>query len=38
MPRGAKEEKDFIHRNLQQGLSADEVITLVEREYGLRIS
>jgi len=38
MPRGAKEEKDFIRKNLQQGLSVDEVITLVEREYGHRIS
>jgi hypothetical protein len=38
MPRGAKEGKNFIYRNLQQGLSADEVITLVEKEYGLRIS
>jgi hypothetical protein len=38
MPRGAKEEKDFIRTNLQQGLSVDEVITLVEKEYGHRIS
>ena len=38
MPRGAKEEKDFIRRYLQQGLSVDEVITLVETEYGHRIS
>ncbi|MGD2037766.1 MAG: hypothetical protein PVH28_07780 [Desulfobacterales bacterium] len=38
MPRGAKEEKDFIRRNLQRGLSVDEVITLVEKEYGHRIS
>jgi len=38
MPRGAKEEKDYIRRNLQQGLSVDEVITLVENEYGHRIS
>jgi hypothetical protein len=38
MPRGAKEEKDFIRRNLQQGLSIDEVITLVDKEYGYRIS
>jgi hypothetical protein len=38
MPRGAKEEKDFIRRNLQQGLSVEEVITLVEKEYGHRIS
>jgi len=38
MPRGVKEEKDFIRRNLQQGLSVDEVVTLVEKEYGYRIS
>ena len=38
MPRGAKEEKDFIRKNLQQGLHVDEVITLVEKEYGHRIS
>ena len=38
MPRGAKEEKDFIRSNLQQGLSVDEVVTLVEKEYGHRIS
>ena len=38
MPRGAKEEKDFIRKNLQQGLSVDEVVTLVETEYGHRIS
>jgi hypothetical protein len=38
MPRGAKEEKDFIRRKLQQGMSVDEVITLVEKEYGHRIS
>lgn len=38
MPKGAKEEKDFIRRNFQQGLSVDEVITLVEKEYGHRIS
>ena len=38
MPRGAKEEKDFIRRNLRNGLSVDEVITLVEKEYGHRIS
>lgn len=38
MPRGAKEEKDFIRRKLQQGISIDEVINLVEKEYGHRIS
>ena len=38
MPKGAKEEKDFIRKNLQQGLDVDAVITLVEKEYGHRIS
>jgi hypothetical protein len=38
MSRGAKEEKDIIRRKLQQGMSIDEVITLVEKEYGHRIS
>lgn len=38
MPRGAKEEKDFIRRKLQQGMSVDEAIILVEKEYGHRIS
>ena len=38
MPRGAKEEKDFIRRNLQQGLSVDQLAHLVEKEYGHRIS
>ncbi len=32
------EEKDFIRRKLQQGMSIDEVITLVEKEYEHRIS
>lgn len=38
MPRGAKEEKDFIRRKLQQGLKVDDVINLVDKEYGHRIS
>ncbi|MGD2096757.1 MAG: hypothetical protein PVG35_04205 [Desulfobacterales bacterium] len=38
MPRGAKEEKDFIRQKLEQGLSVDQVITLVDKEYGHRIS
>jgi len=38
MPRGAKEEKDFIRKMLQQGMRIDEVINLVEKEYGHRIS
>ncbi|MGD9044146.1 MAG: hypothetical protein PVG06_10555 [Desulfobacterales bacterium] len=33
-----KEEIDFIRKNLQQGLSVDEVIAAVEKEYGHRIS
>jgi hypothetical protein len=37
MPRGAKEEKDFIRKNLVQGLNIDEVIARVEQEYGHRI-
>ena len=37
MPRGAKEEKDFIRKNLKQGLNIDEVIVRVEQEYGHRI-
>ena len=31
-------EKDFIRKNLQKGRSVDEVITLVEKEYGHRIA
>jgi hypothetical protein len=38
MPRGAKEGKDFIRKNLQQGLNVDGVTTLVEKEYGHRKS
>jgi hypothetical protein len=37
MPRGAKEEKDFIRENLMQGLNIDEVIVRVEKKYGHRI-
>jgi len=37
MPRGAKEEKDFIRKNLMQGSNIDEVIARVEQEYGHRI-
>ena len=38
MPRGAVEAKDFIRQKLKQGLSVDQVITLVDKEYGHRIS
>jgi hypothetical protein len=37
MPRGAKEEKDFIRKKLQQGLTVDQVIHLVDKAYGHRI-
>ena len=37
MERGAKEEKDFIRNKLQQGLTIDQVVDLVDREYGHKI-
>jgi enamine deaminase RidA (YjgF/YER057c/UK114 family) len=37
MPRGAKEEKDYISDRLRQGLTVDQVIDLVEKEYGHKI-
>lgn len=37
MTRGAQEEKDFIRNKLQQGLSIDQVVDLVDKEYGLKI-
>ena len=37
MPRGAVEEKRFIREKLQQGLTVDQVVNMVEREYGHRI-
>ena len=37
MPRGAKEKKDFIRNQLWQGLSVDQVVDLVDAEYGHRI-
>lgn len=37
MPRGAVEEKHFIREKLQQGVAVDQVITMVENEYGHRI-
>jgi cytochrome c-type biogenesis protein CcmH/NrfF len=37
MPRGAAEEKRFIREKLQQGLTVDQVVNMVEREYGHRI-
>ena len=38
MPRGAKEEKDFIRSRLQQGLTVDRVVEMVDKEYGHKIS
>ena len=37
MPRGAKEEKDYIRKNLMQGLNIDEVIVRTQQKYGHRI-
>lgn len=37
MPRGAAEEKRFIREKLQQGLTVDQVVNMVEKEYGHRI-
>ena len=34
MPRGAVEEKDFIRKKLNQGLTTDAVINLVNERYG----
>jgi hypothetical protein len=38
MPRGAKETKDFIRDRLQQGLAVDQVVELLDKEYGHKIS
>jgi len=38
MPGGAKEEKDFIRNKLQQGLTVDQVVDLLDQEYGHKIS
>lgn len=37
MPRGAVEEKDFIRNKLKQGLTVEQVIQLVDQQYGHRI-
>jgi cytochrome c-type biogenesis protein CcmH/NrfF len=37
MPRGAVEEKRFIREKLQQGLPVDQVVNMVEKEYGHKI-
>jgi cytochrome c-type biogenesis protein CcmH/NrfF len=38
MTRGAVEEKRFIRGKLQQGLAVDQVVDMVEKEYGHRIT
>jgi hypothetical protein len=38
MPKGAVEEKAFIRDQLQQDLSVDQVIQLVDKKYGHRIT
>jgi len=38
MPRGAVEAKDFIRDKLRQGLTVDQVVKLVDQEYGHKIS
>jgi len=38
MPKGAKEEKDFIRRELRDGKTVDQIIRLVEEKYGNRMT
>jgi cytochrome c-type biogenesis protein CcmH/NrfF len=38
MPQGAVEEKAFIRDKLQKGLAVEQVIPLVEKKYGHRIT
>ncbi len=38
MPRGAQEEKRFIRKRLEKGLSVEQVIQWVEKKYGNRIT
>ena len=37
MPRGAVEEKNYIRNKLRQGLTVDQVINLMDQEYGHKI-
>ena len=37
MPRGAVEEKNFIRNQLQQGMTVDQVIEIMDKKYGHRI-
>jgi len=38
MPRGAVEEKNFVRNKLRQGLTVDQVIDLMDKEYGHKIT
>ncbi len=38
MPRGAQEEKAFIRNKLMEGFATDNIIRLVEKKYGYRIT
>lgn len=38
MPRGAKETKAFIRKQLEKGLTVDQVVEAVNKEYGHMIS
>jgi len=37
MARGAVEEKNFIRNKLRQGMTVDQVINLMDQEYGHKI-
>jgi cytochrome c-type biogenesis protein CcmH/NrfF len=37
MPKGAVEEKNFIRNQLQQGMTVDQVIDVMDKKYGHRI-
>jgi hypothetical protein len=36
MPRGAKEEKQFIRNKLREGFTVEQVIQLSDQKYGFR--
>ena len=37
MPRGAVEEKNFVRNKLRQGMTVDQLINLMDQEYGHKI-
>jgi len=37
MPQGAVEEKNFIRNKLRQGMTVDQVINIMDKEYGHKI-